>query len=142
MDILNLKNSIFAMSLLLFLQCDSKKNLDFILLDEFPPIVIMNATDSEIRQSILFLKRKNVTVDKGRFMFYSKSENKIDVQIVLVKKDSLFNDDKIIFQLKGKEYVISDFEKNEMKSSGDPYIVSYKINKTPFIEREGYIDTK
>ncbi|MCU7615565.1 hypothetical protein NZ698_00015 [Chryseobacterium sp. PBS4-4] len=142
MDILNLKNSIATISMLLFLQCDSVKDQDYVLSDEFPPIVIMNATDSEIKQSILYLKRKNATVDTGQFRIYSKSENKVDVQIALSKKDSLFIDDKILFNLKGKEYVISDFEKNKMKSSGDPYIISYKINKIPFIEREGFIDIK
>lgn len=142
MDKLNLKNSITVIFMLLLVQCKPVKDQNWVLSTEFPPIVIMNAEETEIEQTLIYLKRNNVTIDTGRLDLYSTSGNKIDVQINLNKKDSLYNDDKIVFNLKGQEYTISDFRKNKVKSSGDPYIISYKINEIPFIERDGYIDTK
>lgn len=142
MDVLNLKNSTIAIFILSLVQCGAVKNQNYVLSTEFPPIVIMNAKEAEISKTLIYLKRNNVTVDTGRLYLYSKSEKNIDVQINLNKKDSLFNDDKIIFSFKGQEYTISDFQKRKVKSSGNPYIISYKINEIPFVEREGYIDTK
>ncbi|SHF13276.1 hypothetical protein [Pedobacter caeni] len=139
---LSLKNSITGICMLLLVQCKTVKDQNWVFSTEFPPIVIMNARETEIKQTPIYLKRNNVTIDTGRLDLYSTSGNKIDVQIHLNKKDSLYNNDKIVFNLKGQEYTISDFQKNKVKSSGVPYIISYKINEIPFVEREGYIDTK
>lgn len=142
MDILNLRNSIIPIILFLFFQCGSDKNKNYVLLKEFPPITVIGANEMDIKQSTLYLKRNNDTIGTGNFNFYSKSGNKIDVQIGINKKDSLYNKDEILFYLKGKHYVITDFQKKKVKSSGVPYIVSYKINGTLFLDREGNIDIK
>lgn len=142
MDILNLRNSIIPIFLFLFFQCGSDKDENYVLLKELPPITIIGADEVDIKKSTLYLKRNNETIGTGSLNFYSKSGNKIDVQIGLNKKDSLYNKDEILFYLKGKQYVIRDFQKKKVKSSGVPYIVSYKINGTLFLDREGYIEIK
>lgn len=142
MGISTLKNSIILFCIFLFAQCNPAKDLNFVLSNEFPPIVIMNAKEAEVNEIPIYLIRNNTTIDTGRLHLYSASKNNVDVQINLNKKDSLYNNDKIIFNLKGQEYCISDFKKKKVESSGDPYIISYKINGTPFVEREGYIDLK
>lgn len=142
MDKLNFKNSIIGICVLLLVQCKPVKDQNYVLSTEFPPIVIMNAQEMEIKQTPIYLKRNNITIDTGRLDLYSTSGNNIDVQIKLNKTDSLYNHDKIVFNLKGRDYSISDFQKKKVKSSGDPYIISYKINEIPFVERAGHIDTR
>nr|WP_121271780.1 hypothetical protein [Pedobacter schmidteae] len=102
----------------------------------------MNAKETEVNEIPIYLIGNNTTIDTGRLHLYSASKNNVDVQINLNKKDSLNNNDKVIFNLKGKEYTISDFKKKKVESSGDPYIISYKINGIPFEDRDGCIDTK
>lgn len=142
MGILNLRNSAIGSCLLLFVQCNAVKDQDYVLLAEFPPIVIMNAEEAEIKQTAVYLKRNDVTIDSGIFYLYSQRGNNADVQFNLNKTDTLYSSDKIIFNLKGQEYVVSSFEKTKVKSSGVPYLISYKINDVSFIDRNGYMDIK
>lgn len=142
MDKLKLKNSIIGICMLLLVQCKPIKDQNYVLSTEFPPIVIMNALETEIKQTSIYLERNHVTIDSGRLDIYSTSGSNIDVQIKLNKTNSLYNHDKIVFNLKGENYTISDFQKRKVKSSGDPYIISYTINEILFVEREGNIDAK
>lgn len=142
MGITTLKNSIIVFCIFLFAQCNPAKNQNFVLSNEFPPIVIMNVKETEMNQIPIYLIRNNITIDTGRLHLYSVGERNVDVQINLNKKDSLYINDKIIFNLKGRKYTIGDFKKKKVESSGDPYLISYTINGTPFVERDGYIDPK
>lgn len=139
MDLLNLKNKVLLLSAIFLLSCRQGKESKYVFLKDFPPIVIINGDESQMKESTLYLLRDNDTIDKGHFKFYSKSGNRIDVKIRLDRRDSLQIKDKILFQMKGKQFIISDFQKLEVKSSGNPYIISYKINGTAFIDREGNI---
>ncbi|AZI31705.1 hypothetical protein [Kaistella carnis] len=139
MDLLNLKNKVLLLSAILLLNCAPGKESKYVLLNDFPPIVIINGDESDIKESNIYLLRDNDTIDKGHFKVYSKSDNKIDLKIGLDRRDSLQVEDKILFQMKGKQFTVSDFQKLEVRSSGNPYIISYKINGTAFIDREGNI---
>jgi len=128
--------------LFLFAQCNPAKEQPYVLLAEFPPIIIKNAQEAEIKQISIYLKRNNTVIDTGKLFLYSISGNNIDVQFKLNKTDTLYRNDNIRFNLSGGEYIVSDFQKRKVRSPGDPYIISYKINNVSFVERNGYIDTK
>ena len=142
MDISNLKNSIMLVFLISLLHCSKGNDQNYALLNEFPPISIKNGDEGEVKQIVLYLKRNTDTIDTGNFTVYSKSGSTIDVQIGLKKKDSLYIKDEILFRVRGKKFTITDFQKKKVKSSGDPYIISYKINEKLFMERSGYIELK
>lgn len=99
---LNLKNSIIGMCLLLLVQCKLVKDQNWILVTDFPPIVINSTDETEINKTLIYLKRNSAIIDTGKLSLYSTNGNKIDVQIKLNKKDSLYFNDKILFNLKGK----------------------------------------
>ncbi|SDD44842.1 hypothetical protein [Niabella drilacis] len=79
---------IFCISL--FAQCKPAKEQPYVLLAEFPPFIIKNAQEAEIKQISVYLKRNNTVIDTGKFFLYAISGNNVDVQFKLNKTDRLY----------------------------------------------------
>ncbi|WP_409417007.1 hypothetical protein [Flavobacterium sp. PS2] len=102
-----------------------------------PIISIENSSEIEIVNSKLIFKRNDASIDTGNLRVYSKSKNTIDVEISLKKIDTIFKTDIIVICIKNKCFSLSEIDRKGVISSGRPFMLSYKINRKEFIDRDG-----
>lgn len=138
----NLKNSLMT---IFFCCCQiSCKQVepDYVLVKQMLPITIINGTKNQILDSRLILKRNKKIIDSGNLTIYSYYQNKIDVELRFKKEDTIYRRDSILIYVGNREFTLSDVERKSVSSLGKPFLVNYKINARPFIEREGYLELK
>jgi len=141
MAILNLKNKILSLTILILIGC--KRNYtckEYILSCNYTTIKIKNVNENDIKKSYFFVKRNNKIINKGNLDFVQKlSDNTILMKLKFITEDTIYKTDTTYIKLKGKLHYITNTKEVCMESIGTPYITTYKVDGTEFKDEECFL---